>query len=450
MLTAAAPSARRRLSMAAASAAPPPPPPPRPALPPSPYFQLAPGLAAVRLEGRGRALVTTARRSVGELLLAELPLAAAADPRATARVCAACFVPVAAAPPPATCACGYAYCSAGCRDAHLARGHSAVCGHAAALDDLCRAHGVNYPRVAAAALAHSLSGDGVDFLAYWGTLQQLVTLPVAADADALPPLTHAGYAAVRAAISARMEGDVAGFWEHAFDVRTYARLLGTLRLNSFAVALHDVGSGGSGGGGGACTTAPDAPPPGSAVGGQLGGGGGGCAGGGGGGGDAGGDAGSGGGGDAGGDAGGGGCGSSDGGCGGGGGGCSSDEPARSSSGAGGGTAVYGVSSLLNHDCEPAAEALLHAHARLEVRAARGLEPGDEVTISYLGDGGGALGVAARRARLAAGYGFECMCASCVAEAAAGAAARPAARPVPRRGGGGVASGSDTDSAAHPV
>lgn len=412
-------TAHRWQSQDAARAAPSASPPPAAVLPASPFLAVPPGLAVVRLPSKGRALVTTAPFAAGAVLLQEEPLVAVGDPLATDLACAHCFLPVplSGAARRTTCACGYVYCSPACKDAHAAGGHDVLCGSARALDAFCATHRVNFPRVAAAALGKSLGGT-VDFMDFWAAVQALVSLPVAADADGLPPLTHEGYAAVKAAVSARMDGDAEGFWAVAFDVRTYARLLGTLRLNSFSVSLHNVGGSGSGGdggrspllasagvggvgGGGSTATAatgaaaaePPPPPAGSssACGSHAHDGGSGSCG----------------------DA------SADGGC------CSGDGTFTERSG--GGTAVYGVASMMNHDCAPSAEALLHARGTLRVAAARELAPGDEVSISYLGEAGAALGVGDRRGRLAAGYGFECRCARCVTEAAAAAAVTPASR-----------------------
>jgi hypothetical protein len=425
-------TARRWQSQDAAAAAPAaaaavlpaasPPPPPAAVLPASPFLAVPPGLAVARLPNKGRALVATAPFAAGSVLFQEAPLVAVGDPLATDLACAHCFLPVplSGSARRTTCACGYVYCSPACKEAHAAGGHDVLCGSARELDAFCAAHRVNFPRVAAAALGKSLGGT-VDFMDFWGAVQALVSLPVAADADGLPPLTHEGYAAVKAAVSARMDGDAEGFWRVAFDVRTYARLLGTLRLNSFSVSLHNSvdgggretspllasagvgGSGQAGAAGGApaaaaATGAAAAEPPPAAASAcgshshDSAAGGGSCS-----------------------DA------SPDGGC------CSGDGTFTERSG--GGTAVYGVASMMNHACDPSAEALLHARGTLRVVATRDLAPGDEVTISYLGEAGAGLPVGDRRGRLAAGYGFECRCARCVAEAAAAvpAKARASAR-----------------------
>jgi hypothetical protein len=88
-----------------------------------------------------------------------------------------------------------------------------------------------------------------------------------------------------------------------------------------------------------------------------------------------------------------------------------------------GTAVVGesgflgvwpaASGLLNHSCAPTAS-WLSLGDRLVVRAARDLSPGEQVTISYLGQGL-TRPLEERRAELREVYGFECRCERCRAE-----------------------------------
>ena len=422
-------------------------------LPSSPLLIVPSSVEPVRLPNKGRALLATRKFQQGELLFEEAPLVAVGDPLASDLVCANCFLPVTAGSTVTrriSCDCGYIYCSDACKAAHNAKGHDVACGQMRELDAFCSTNCINFPRVAAAALARSMSGE-VDFIKFWEAVQALVTLPVPVENDALPQMTKDGYDLVKKALSAKMEGDSEGFWHFAFDLRTYARLLGTLRLNSFSIALHDVSAGsvqasdlrpndgahstaGRGnnpaslvlamratgtGAAGAAASRDNA----SSTGGGCGphhshdSGAGGC--------DHSGDPSA--------------CSShgED--------GCSSHSSAAFAEPRGG-TAVYGVTSLVNHDCDPSAEALLYPYARIEIRARRPIEKGEEVTISYLGSppdaadatagngGGNTKGsddgtkgqqqqqkwssVLDRRARLAVGYGFECRCARCTAEAAA--------------------------------
>ena len=86
-----------------------------------------------------------------------------------------------------------------------------------------------------------------------------------------------------------------------------------------------------------------------------------------------------------------------------------------------GEALFARASLSNHACAPNTS-LRFDGKRLELRAARHLQPGEEVTTSY-GPQAGFAPLAQRRATLRTLYYFECRCAACAAEArGAGAAA----------------------------
>ena len=403
--------------------------------------RLAPSVArATRVAGRGRALVITSSSMVpaGSLVFRDAPLIAVPSLEQTGSLCNACFSVL----PPAllpgntrvTCMCGYSYCGPACYDAAQAAGHSAICGHPHALDAWCTDTGYNFPRVAAAMLGRSLAGDGVDFMTYWEAVQQLVTLPVAGSDDELPTHWHHGYGLVKQTVSASMEGDaaqLAAFWAHAFDVRTYARLMGTLRLNSFTIVAPGGGDDGSDGGNGTdrevsgavttlgwdssakptphthadSTTLASLPPPAAASSSDqstssslsssssssssspsCGGG------------------------DDGDHGGSGRCGGEDASIA----SCSSEGACSSShfKEAGGGTALFATASLLNHDCAPNCEVVMYPTGHVVVRAKTDLTPGVELTTTYVDT---TLPVAERRARLLHGYGFSCACSRCAAE-----------------------------------
>jgi hypothetical protein len=76
-----------------------------------------------------------------------------------------------------------------------------------------------------------------------------------------------------------------------------------------------------------------------------------------------------------------------------------------------GSAVYGRLRFLNHDCAPSASIEFVDSARALLVAARGIAPGEELTISYVEEDGD---LRARRGALHE-YGFTCVCARCVAE-----------------------------------
>jgi len=75
----------------------------------------------------------------------------------------------------------------------------------------------------------------------------------------------------------------------------------------------------------------------------------------------------------------------------------------------GGTALYVTASYANHDCSPNLDVLMGPHAALRYAARRRVAAGEELTITYLDS---SLPVSARRGKLAHGYGFECACALC--------------------------------------
>ncbi|KAF8063037.1 trappc6b [Scenedesmus sp. PABB004] len=79
--------------------------------------------------------------------------------------------------------------------------------------------------------------------------------------------------------------------------------------------------------------------------------------------------------------------------------------------------VWPEYSLVNHGCAPNTAAPVLVGDRLLLRAAVAVPAGSELVTSYLGPAGG-LPRAARQALLRAGYGFDCSCTRCRAEAAA--------------------------------
>ena len=85
------------------------------------------------------------------------------------------------------------------------------------------------------------------------------------------------------------------------------------------------------------------------------------------------------------------------------------------------TGLFLLTSMLSHSCAPSAFFRSYWNAeqqapQVRVAAARALRAGQEVTISYLGDGPEDV---RRRAPVLSGYGFSCACERC-AEARAGA------------------------------
>ncbi len=80
-----------------------------------------------------------------------------------------------------------------------------------------------------------------------------------------------------------------------------------------------------------------------------------------------------------------------------------------------GSAAYLLASLFNHSCEPSLDlSYPFMDSTAVFTAARDIEPGDELTVSYLDVG---LPYEARQQHLAWSYGFACACARCREEGA---------------------------------
>jgi len=99
----------------------------------------------------------------------------------------------------------------------------------------------------------------------------------------------------------------------------------------------------------------------------------------------------------------------------------SESPASSTPGTGGtGSAAYLVASLFNHSCEPNLDVVFPRNdATVALRAARDIEPGEQLSISYMDQG---QPYAARQRHLRWAYGFACACALCREEGGAQRAA----------------------------
>ena len=245
----------------------------------------------------------------------------------------------------------------------------------AELNAWCARQGMNFPRLAAYILARSLS-EGVDFSAYWRTLNGLC-------AATPPPLEQhprafrEGYGLVKGAFlrAGHMGGaGVGAFFDLAFTPATYARLMGTLRLNSFSVPCPMLPEGA------AAAPAAAASPSAAAAAEPLAAAQGGCC-----------------------------AGTEAPACDTDGGSSSCGESAAAMGDAPGGTAIYALASLANHNCEPSADVVLAPGGALALRARRDMAAGEAVTITYLDS---SLPFAFRSRRLELGYGFVCKCERC--------------------------------------
>lgn len=85
---------------------------------------------------------------------------------------------------------------------------------------------------------------------------------------------------------------------------------------------------------------------------------------------------------------------------------------------GAGSALYALASLFNHSCDPCLDVQFPGNnALLTLRAARDVDAGEQLTISYVDVG---AGVTQRQRSLHHAYGFRCRCARCVEEGAGSA------------------------------
>lgn len=321
----------------------------------------------------GRSLVAAAPFITGDVVLTETePLAIAGDPARTQTSCVHCLREFDANLAVVKChACGARYCSVTCRHAAAAQsGHEVLCGGEGALDAWCAESGHNFPRVAANALARSFTG-GRNFEEYWRTFNSLAyaTPP---EPDALPRAHVEGYAHVRGAFmkAGKLSGaGVAAFFDTVFNLRAYARLMGTLRLNAFSVVVNRMDESSAirpstetaklstaqiltqSSSSGCCDSTSDD------------------------------------------------CTSTS----------SCTESPSALGDAPGGTAVYEAASLANHECEPSCDVVIAAGGALALRARRNIANGDALTITYLDS---SLPVDLRRRKLLLGYGFDCECEMC--------------------------------------
>eukprot|EP00930_Biecheleria_cincta_P069697 TRINITY_DN57400_c0_g1_i1.p1 TRINITY_DN57400_c0_g1~~TRINITY_DN57400_c0_g1_i1.p1 ORF type:complete len:487 (-),score=76.68 TRINITY_DN57400_c0_g1_i1:198-1601(-) len=78
----------------------------------------------------------------------------------------------------------------------------------------------------------------------------------------------------------------------------------------------------------------------------------------------------------------------------------------------GGGAVYAIGCRANHSCRPNASLRVGSNARLQLKALRSIEAGEDVLVSYIGEGD-LLRPQARRQELINSWGFLCDCDRCV-------------------------------------
>jgi len=79
---------------------------------------------------------------------------------------------------------------------------------------------------------------------------------------------------------------------------------------------------------------------------------------------------------------------------------------------GGGTAVYGMACRANHSCQPNAALRVAADSSIQVIALRDVAPGEDVLVSYLGEGDLLKPTEHRRRLTSRTWGFSCDCVRC--------------------------------------
>jgi hypothetical protein len=136
--------------------------------------------------------------------------------------------------------CGSKFCSLECKSIAFGQGstHNVLCGNTGKspealllLNTFCKEHNLNFPRVAAAAVANSLTSDFEDF---WIKTNRLASLSLGAE-ETLPASFTTSFTLVKQAVSRGLGGDTEAFFTHAFNLRAYARFMGTLRLNAISI-----------------------------------------------------------------------------------------------------------------------------------------------------------------------------------------------------------------------
>ena len=361
------------------------------------------GLRVLRQEGKGRILMTTLPLQKCDVVFSEEPLIAVESPFRTDSTCSVCFLSINKL---STITygcndCGSKFCSKECQVLALGAGttHDVLCGGTGKpadalflLNSFCKEHNLNFPRVAAAAVAKSLTNN--NFENFWVKTNRLASLSLGAE-ETLPASFTTSYSLVKDAVSRGLGGDTDAFFTHAFNLRAYARFMGTLRLNAFSVqcpldgdakdaimAAESAASASSTTASGCCGTTPNnfsdtfssssSSSSSSSTSSSS-------------------------------------CGSDPS-------SCSSHEhddvgtilrAAERSPGSG--TALYATASLLNHDCNPNLDVHMSRGGQIAFVARRDIKADEELSITYIDAN---LETPERLRALRHGYGFDCKCERC--------------------------------------
>jgi hypothetical protein len=205
------------------------------------------GLVLQRREGKGRLLTTNIPFRINEVVFSEEPLIAVESPTSKDSTCSVCFLALNTNSKNSndidnfSCLdCGSKFCSKECKSIAFGQGstHDVLCGTTGKspealllLNTFCKEHNLNFPRVAAAAVAKSLTSNFEDF---WNKTNRLASLSLGAE-ETLPASFTTSFTLVKQAVSRGLGGDTEAFFTHAFNLRAYARFMGTLRLNAISI-----------------------------------------------------------------------------------------------------------------------------------------------------------------------------------------------------------------------
>ena len=204
----------------------------------NPYIPTFSSCEVRRKYGNERGLFASHAIAEGDIVLSERPIAAMGGPASSNTYCPTCFRSVTHSQSPVTCSrCGSAtYCCSECQ-ALGAEIHDMVCGETA-LDEYCETTHQNFPRMAADMIRRSLAA-GDAFEQYWGAVNTLHTPAIASQPDLFNDHQYhywiESYALVKQTFQRAMSTGHDALFTHVFDIKTYAKLMGILHLNSFAL-----------------------------------------------------------------------------------------------------------------------------------------------------------------------------------------------------------------------
>jgi SET domain len=341
----------------------------------------------VKEEGKGRSLISNIKFSKGDVVFFDHPLIAVSDPTLKSNVCCSvCFMRVSSSPISCPRGCGTVYCSESCKNTADSQGHDVICSsELPKLSHFCKTHAMSFPRAIAQLVARGFSENN-DVIELFDTFNFLISgasSPSSSNTN-VPIQYKEGYALVTNILRQTMDGNVEGFFHEFFSFEHYLKFNSIFQLNSFAIrcpiedsngervavdATQAAGmaaylsslveektdraapceqqSNGSASASHACDPTSES--------------------------------------------------------------CCNNRGRNIIPEAPGGTAIYALSSMLNHSCDPNLDVVMSKGGFVEFRAREDIAPFSELHITYL-DSSHPFKV--RQARLMQGYGFTCTCRLC--------------------------------------